>query len=460
MGAKSKKQLLLVGLAKKHQKLHDLLVNDGYRVDDAGSVQTALDSAVEIGADLVLVDLNQIPDNGAESLAQLQTAEPDTPIIALSDCASVNEAVQVMQAGAVDYLAMPVSQERFLKAIEFGLGLSAAPEGCHLTPTPSIASAADTSRHIITQNSGMLSLMETVRRVANSDATVLITGESGTGKELLAAYVHAHSGRAKQPLVAMNCAALPEELAESELFGHEKGAFTGALRRKLGRFELADKGTLLLDEIGELPLNLQAKLLRVLQARMVDRVGGQAPVAVDTRVVATTNRDLKQMVTEGSFREDLFYRLKVLPFELPALRERRDDIPLLVAAFIDQLRERHGRSAMGIAPDALERLERYPWPGNIRELENTIERAVLISRHETLQQEDLLLDEPDTISDTELSPGTTVKEMERRLILSTMGQVNANRTRAAEMLGISIRTLRNKLNEYRNENPELFKAAG
>jgi two-component system response regulator FlrC len=460
MSANPKKHLLLIGLAKKHQKLRDILVDDGYRVDEASSVQTAVDSFAEAGADLLLVDLNQAPDNGAASLVKLQTANGDTPIITLSDRASVNEAVQVMQAGAVDYLAMPVSQERLLKAVEFGLGLSAAQQAHHSTPTPSVAPALAAPCHIITHNPGMLALMEMVRRVANSDATVLITGESGTGKELLAAYVHAQSERAKQPFVAMNCAALPEELAESELFGHEKGAFTGALRRKLGRFELADKGTLLLDEIGEMPLNLQAKLLRVLQARVVDRVGGQAPVAVDTRIVATTNRDLKKMVAEGNFREDLFYRLKVLPFELPALRKRPDDIPLLVAAFIDRFREQHGRSVKGIAPDALERLAQYPWPGNIRELENTLERAVLISRGTEIQPEDLLIDEQDIDPGPQPSPGTTVKEMERRLILSTMGQVNANRTRAAEMLGISIRTLRNKLNEYRNDNPELFKAAG
>jgi two-component system response regulator FlrC len=336
--------------------------------------------------------------------------------------------------------------------VALGLSIAAA-------STPKELAVVNAPR-IVTQNKQMKSLLETLRHVADSDATVLITGESGTGKELLAAYVHAYSGRADQPFVAMNCAALPEQLAESELFGHEKGAFTGAIQRRLGRFEQAHKGTLLLDEIGELPLALQAKLLRVLQERVVDRVGGQAPVDVDTRVVATTNRDLKQMVAAGDFREDLYYRLKVLPFELPALRERCDDIPLLVEAFIRRFSERHRRAVQGITAEALEHLQSHPWPGNIRELENTLERAVLICRHDTIQAADLLLDEDDAASGAEMPPGTTVKEMERRLILSTMGQVNANRTRAAEMLGISIRTLRNKLNEYRSENPDLFKAAG
>lgn len=378
-------------------------------------------------------------------------------MIALSAYASVNEAVQVMQNGAVDYIAMPVAPERLTKAVELAIATTSENLQTEL-------SAVDRSMHtaeprIITQNSEMRSLLDTVRRVSDSDATVLITGESGTGKELLAAYVHAHSGRAEQPFVAMNCAALPEQLAESELFGHEKGAFTGALQRKLGRFELAHGGTLLLDEIGELPLALQAKLLRVLQARVVDRVGGQTPVPIDTRVVATTNRDLKQMVTEGTFREDLFYRLNVLPFELPPLRKRKDDIPLLVEAFISRFNERHRRSIKDITDEALERLSRHPWPGNIRELENILERAVLISRHEALQEADLLLEDGGDSPPADIPAGTTVKAMERQLILSTLGHVNANRTQAAEMLGISIRTLRNKLNEYRSENPDLFKAA-
>jgi two-component system response regulator FlrC len=441
------------------ESLGKLLSEVGYRVDVVTETKVLSEQVRSNEMDLLIADANLLGSHPADGgrrldLTPLEEIGDKPAVIVLSANASVSEAVQAMRAGAVDYLAIPVSRERFLKTVELGLSIAAS------SSTKELASV--NIPRIVTQDKCMKSILDTLRRVADSDATVLITGESGTGKELLAAYIHAHSGRADQPFVAMNCAALPEQLAESELFGHEKGAFTGAIQRKPGRFEQAHKGTLLLDEVGEMPLNLQAKLLRVLQERIVDRVGGQAPVCIDTRVVATTNRDLKQMVGEGTFREDLYYRLKVLPFELPALRERREDIPLLVETFIERFNERHRRSVIGIATEALERLEKYPWPGNIRELANALERAVLISQNETLRSEDLLLDAPDAAHDTEsaISPGTTVKEMERRLILSTLGQVNANRTRAAEMLGISIRTLRNKLNEYRGENPEVFKATG
>jgi two-component system response regulator FlrC len=457
MSKQSKNILLVGGTPDQHKQLCNILVDGGFVALTATNAQEALDQVCSTEVALLLVDIHLPGGEGLALLSQLQKAEAPPAVIVLSARASVNEAVEVMQQGAADYLAMPLSRERLLAAVEFGLSLS-VPSALLGTVAPEEPRSIETPQ-ITTRNALMLTLLDTVRRVADSDATVLITGESGTGKELLAAYVHAHSGRAGQPFVAMNCAALPEQLAESELFGHEKGAFTGAIHRKLGRFELAHQGTLLLDEIGELPLALQAKLLRVLQARVVDRVGGLAPVAIDTRVVATTNRDLKQMVADGTFREDLFYRLRVLPFELPALRKRRDDIPLLVESFIARFTERHHRSIKGITAEALERLMQYPWPGNIRELENTLERAVLISRQEEIQKVDLLLDDGGADRIADVPAGTTVKEMERQLILSTLGHVNANRTQAAEMLGISIRTLRNKLNEYRSENPDVFKAA-
>ncbi|MDJ0782916.1 MAG: sigma-54 dependent transcriptional regulator [Desulfosarcinaceae bacterium] len=429
----------------------------GFPVEPVANAREALDRLRSSDIDLLLVEFGTDADDRIQLMRQLQKENDSPPIIALSPSASVNEAVQAMQLGAVDYLALPVSAERLAISVELALSVAASEVPAHPSQPGPIHGGEN---ELVTQDAELLALLDMARRVADSDATVLVTGESGTGKELLAAYVHAHSGRAQAPFVAMNCAALPDQLAENELFGHEKGAFTGALTRKLGRFEMADGGTLLLDEIGELPLTLQAKLLRVLQIRMVDRIGGQAPVSVDTRVVATTNRDLKQMVTDGTFRQDLYYRLKVLPFELPPLRKRREDIPLLVDTFIARFSGRHGRLVTGIAPEALARLEAHSWPGNIRELQNTIERGVLICRNTTLQSEDLLVEDPQTALPEDLPAGTTVKEMERRLILSTLGQVNANRTRAAEMLGISIRTLRNKLNEYRSENPELSNATG
>lgn len=453
----SQLEIIILSDSAYGETLGEILSEEGYRVEVMADAMALSKRAGchEIG--LLIADANRLGPYSADgegrlNLTQIEEIGDKPAVIVMSANASVNEAVQAMRAGAIDYLTIPVSRERILETVALGLSIAGT------ASTRDVDTAA--APRIVTQNQRMKSMLGTLRRVADSDATVLITGESGTGKELLAAYVHAHSGRADRPFVAMNCAALPEQLAESELFGHEKGAFTGAIQRRLGRFEQAHKGTLLLDEIGELPLALQAKLLRVLQERMVDRVGAQAPVAVDTRLVATTNRDLKQMVAAGDFRADLYYRLKVLPFELPALRERCDDIPLLVEAFIKGFSQRHRRKVVGIVDEALQRLQSHPWPGNIRELENTIERAVLIGRHDRIQAADLLMDDQEAVSGADLPPGTTVKEMERRLILSTLGQVNANRTRAAEMLGISIRTLRNKLNEYRSENPELFKAAG
>jgi DNA-binding NtrC family response regulator len=294
------------------------------------------------------------------------------------------------------------------------------------------------------------------RQVARSTATVLIQGESGTGKELLASYVHRHSLHPDAPYVAVNCAALPETLAESELFGHEKGAFTGAVARKAGKFELAGKGTLVLDEIGEMPLPLQAKLLRALQEKEVDRVGGGAPVPVDARVVAITNRDLGRAVAAGRFREDLFFRINVVPLAIPPLRERIGDIMLLADHFLARFNEQNGRRVAGFSDEALQALTRHDWRGNVRELENRLERAVLLAEGERIGPRDLGLSLPAEAAagacrPMVFRPGITVSEMERQLIMGTLAQVDQNRTRAAEMLGISIRTLRNKLREYRAE---------
>ena len=295
--------------------------------------------------------------------------------------------------------------------------------------------------------------LEFVENVAYSKSTILISGESGTGKEVFARYVHHCSPRKDKPFVAVNCAALPEGLLESELFGHEKGAFTGATTRKEGKFEMANKGTLLLDEITEMGVQLQAKLLRALQEHEIDRVGGRESIPVDVRVIATTNRDIKQRIKENEFREDLYYRLNVIPISLPSLRERKEDIAVLVEFFM----EKHGReinkNISKIAPATLDLLKKYSWPGNVRELENTIERAVLLCRGDVLQPADLFLDEEEN-SSIEQSPnvesfvGKTLHQMEKEMILQTLQEVENNKTKCAEILGISIRTLRNKLTEY------------
>ncbi len=303
----------------------------------------------------------------------------------------------------------------------------------------------------ITASKEMLEVLSMVTRVAGSTATVLLHGESGTGKEVLARFIHRLSGRADFPFIAMNCAALPEQLAESELFGYEKGAFTGAIHARKGKFELAHQGTLLLDEVSEMPLPLQAKLLRVLQEKQVDHIGGHLPIAIDVRIVATSNRDLKQMVLNGEFREDLYYRLRVIPITIPPLRNRKEDIPLLSEFFLQKFCSRTREPLPGFNAKALEQMTDYNWPGNVRELENTVERALLLSEGPDIGPEFLFL-EPDMegpkMAEKCNLVGMTVKEMEHKLIGQTLKHVNQNRTYAASMLGISIRTLRNKLKEY------------
>lgn len=310
---------------------------------------------------------------------------------------------------------------------------------------------------LIASDHAMLSLMDMARRIAPSEATVLLQGESGTGKEVFARFIHTHSRRCNGPFAAINCAALPETLAESELFGFEKGAFTGAMNRKIGKFEQTHDGTLLLDEISEMPLNLQPKLLRVLQEKTVTRIGGHESIGVNARIVATTNRDLLDMVKKGQFRQDLYYRLRVIPFTIPPLRQRPSDIPLLIDHFIAKCCDAYQRPRPVFSPDAMQRLGNWPWPGNVRELENTVERAILVCQDDHVGPEHLLLDDDLSethIADTAKLVGMTVKDLEEKLIVQTLSHVNQNRTEASQMLGISIRTLRNKLREYREKNQE------
>ncbi len=294
----------------------------------------------------------------------------------------------------------------------------------------------------------MRKVYEVAENIATSRAAVLITGESGTGKELLARYIHAKSPRALRRFVALNCAAVPEGLLESELFGFEKGAFTGADQRKAGKFELAHDSTFLLDEISEMPLPLQAKLLRVLQEGEVERLGGREPVRVNVRIIATTNRSLEEMVKRGEFREDLYYRLNVIPLKIPALRARVQDIEFLAHHFVDTSCAENQLPGRKLSAEAVEKLKRYPWPGNVRELQNVVERSVLLASGPEIGPDQILLSEI-TPSEKSLTPGMTVSEAERLLIMKTLEFTGQNRTKAAEMLGISIRTLRNKLHEYK-----------
>jgi two-component system response regulator AtoC len=438
----------------------------GYTVILAENGLKAVEFLSRDAFDVIITD-QQMPEmNGLELLRYIQKNEITIPCIMITAHGTITQAVDAMQAGAADFIAKPFSVEDLIRVVE----RVSAPE---LEAFRKTKGKKTSGRPIITQDPFMIRVLEVAEAVAKSDATVLVQGESGTGKELIARLIHAASPRAEHNFVAVNCAALPASLLESELFGHEKGAFTGAQQRKIGKFELAQGGTILLDEISEMDLNLQAKLLRVLQEREVDRVGGKDPVSIDVRVVATTNRNLEEFVKSGGFRADLYYRLNVIPLTLPSLRERKSDIELLVKHFMQVYL---GNNAPKIPSDVLNYLKEYPWPGNIRELQNAVERAAILAQGKTPSESDFLMSKSynaesslrsqivksdeqysnNSFSSTEqdqeliIRSGLTVSEMEKRLILETLKATGNNRTKAADLLGISIRTLRNKLAEYKD----------
>jgi len=400
---------------------------------------------------LAMIDSNVDGKQGIHLLERIRAEAPELPVVLTTSAATVRHAVEAMQKGAADYLMKPVSAEAFENCVLKLMPSSVA------EPSQDNASPSCNENPFVTNCPIVKKIMETGRAVAGTQATVLITGESGTGKEVLASYIHQHSKRNNAPYIAVNCAALPETLMESELFGYEKGAFTGANNRKIGKFEQAGKGTLVLDEISEMPLTLQAKLLRVLQERRIDRIGGDRQVTFDAQVIAISNRNLEQLVHEGQMREDLYYRINVVPLHLPPLRERRSDIPDLVEHFCQRYSSLYQRSTSEIDPAMMADLERNFWKGNIRELENYIERAILIGSLPPLNNpgidstEKMALDPASMV----IRPGLSVRDVEEALIKRTLHEVNDHRTQAAKMLGISIRTLRNKLKEYKNRTEEL-----
>jgi len=385
--------------------------------------------------DLVITDLKMPGMSGMDLLREIKRLSPRTPVVLLTAYGTVEGAVQAMKEGAFDFIQKPFSLE-VLREVVFKA----------LYPKEEVRKV----RRIITQNHQMLHLLEMAKEVAKSSAPVLITGESGTGKELLARYIHEGSPRANFPFVAINCAALPEGLLESELFGYERGAFTGAVAQKKGKFELANGGTILLDEISEMPLSLQAKLLRVLQEGEIDRLGGLKPIRVDVRPIATSNCDLLQRIKEGKFREDLYFRLNVVHLRLPPLRERKEDIPLLAEYFLERYSRLNQKHLKGIEKEAMKKLMEYHWPGNVRELENVIHRAVLLAKSDLIRSEEIILEEIGFNGD-HLSP-RNLKELEKALILETLRKVNWNKAKAAKLLGITARTIRNKLKEYGIDN--------
>lgn len=427
---------------------------DKYEILLADSAAAGLEILRKRHVDIVLTDL-RMPGMDGMAFTQEVASWPEAPlIIMLTAYGSVQTAMAAMRAGAYDYLTKPVKLDDLEMMIDRGLAVLAERRSGERT-----SAGASENAGIIGSSSAMKAVLEEARQVADARSTVLITGESGTGKELFAHAIHAWSPRANKPFVAVHCAALNENLLESELFGHEKGAYTGANERFIGRFERADHGTLFLDEIGEISLPTQVKLLRVLETRNLERVGGSATIPVDVRLIAATNRDLPAMVREGTFREDLFYRLNVVNLRLPPLREHREDIPLLLEHFLKQAATDNGKAITGIAADALAVLNSYDWPGNIRELRNCVERMVVLARGTLLTVSDIpreLVDalSGDTATTTSASPAATmsapvldIHENERTAIRQALEQARGNRTRAAEILGISRRTLQRKLKQ-------------
>ena len=441
--------------------LVETLQRKKYLVEAVGNGSQAIDKIKTEHYDLVITDIRMPEVSGMEVLDQVKKLDPDAEVIIITAFGTIENAVEAMKKGAYDYITKPFSAD------EIEIVVDRAIERQRLRDENKTLRTDNTQLRnqlvekysfssIVGVSEVMRKVYDTIEMIAPSKATVLIHGESGTGKELVARAIHYNSPRQNKPFIKVNCAALPESLMESELFGYGKGAFTGAIRTTKGRFELVNTGTLLLDEIGELSLPLQSKLLRVLQEREFERVGNPNPLTVDVRVVATTNRDLKKEVEEGNFREDLYYRLNVVPIYLPPLRERKEDIPLLVDHFLRKYCKENGKNITGIDDAALKKLMAQDWKGNVRELENHIERAVVLCREEILQLHHFQLeDEPGEkrkpYALDGLTPGITLREMEKRLILSTLSAENNNRTRASEILGISVRTLRNKLNEYQEE---------
>ncbi|MFQ5537920.1 MAG: sigma-54-dependent transcriptional regulator [Gemmatimonadota bacterium] len=442
--------------------LEDTLEEAGHETIGVRNVEAALKVLSRREVDLVISDYRMPEATGLEFLAELDRAGIDVPLIMITGYGSIEHAVAAIKAGAIDYITKPVRPPQLELAVEQALEFARLKkENAQLRKE---VTQIRTQREIIGESEALARIMETVRVVAPTRATVLLQGESGTGKELLARTIHAHSGRADGPFISINTAALPENLVESTLFGHEKGAFTGAVKQVKGAFERAHRGTLLLDEISEMRMDLQAKLLRVLQEQEFERVGGTQPIKVDVRIVATTNRRLEDEVREGRFREDLYYRLSVVPLVVSPLRERKEDIPLLVGHFTRRVAAETGRVIESVHPDTIALLQSYDWPGNIRELSHAVERAVILSTGKVLLPEAFDhtrfglassgphqgTPSPDSAVEegAESDLGTlNLGEVERILIERALKETGNNRTRAAELLGISVRTLRNKLNK-------------
>lgn len=447
----SKTSILVVDDDKAHRTmLRTLMTGWGYAITEADDGSAAMEMVRRQPYDLVLMDIRMLKVSGLEALEGIRDYNPSIPVILMTAYSSVETAVDALKNGAYDYLTKPLDFDNLKRVVERAVEHTRLKEENRRLR---ISLGADfDNRNIIGHSPAMKNLLETVSQVAPSEATALIAGESGTGKELIAGAIHYNSLRRDKPFVKINCAAITETLLESEMFGHEKGAFTGADRRKEGRFVQAQGGSLLLDEVSEMPLIMQAKLLRVLQEKEVTRVGGEEVIKVDVRVIAATNKNLKEAVLAGEFREDLYYRLNVINLSLPPLRERVQDIPLLAGHFMETFAEMNRKTIKGFTPDAMDMLIRYPWPGNVRELRNAVESAVVMARGEYISPENLPLIREGL--GEEKNPGADwladrpLEEVERDTILSTLESAAGNKSEAARRLGITRKTLHKKLKKY------------
>ena len=446
--------ILVVDDDRAHRTmLRTLLGGWGYIVEEADDGVRAIETIHEKPFDLVMMDIRMVEVSGLEALPAIKRFNPAIPVIIMTAYSSVETAVEALKKGAYDYLTKPLDFDELRLSIARAMDHSRLKEE-NRALKESLGAGFDTG-DIIGHSRAMKELLETVALVAPTEATVLIIGESGTGKELIAGAIHFNSPRRDMPFIKVNCAAITETLLESELFGHEKGAFTGADRRKEGRFRLAHGGTIFLDEISEMSIAMQAKLLRVIQEKEVQRVGGEDVLKVDVRVIAATNRDLKREIETGRFREDLYYRLNVVTLPVPSLRERIEDVPLLAQHFLELFVEKNRRHIKGLTPQAMDRLIRYSWPGNVRELMNAVERGVIMCRGEYVSELDFsipLRDGLDRASDTDkmqiLPADVSLEEVEKETIIRTLESTSGNKSEAARRLGITRRTLHKKLKKY------------
>ncbi len=447
MGPKQKATVLIVDDEKNTREGMELaLVASNYKILSATNAQEALNVLKKESVDVMLTDLMMDGMDGLELMRRAKASNPDMAVIMLTAYGTVETAVAAMKVGAFDYLTKPVNLDKLDILVARALNtLRMEKENTELKKQLHTKYGFES---IVGHSKKMQDIFRRIQQVNSSKATVLIEGESGTGKELIAKAIHFSGPKREQPFVAVHCASLAEGVLESELFGHEKGAFTGAVERKMGRFELANNGTLFLDEVSEMSPATQVKLLRVLQEREFERVGGSKTVKVDVRIITATNKDLKEQVREGRFREDLFYRLNVVTIDIPALRERMEDLPLLVDAFVKEFSLENNKIVEGVSPEVLKAFHSYSWPGNVRELRNTIETMVVLTRNRTLQLEDIptdLLSGQGTAPRSKQPIAMNVHEAEKSLIERALETARNNKSKAAEILGMSRRTLHRKL---------------